>query len=160
MHRHTSVPLPQRGFALVEVMIAFMLLSVGLLGFSALQVRTVKATQSSFQRTDASNLALNIMEAMRANKAAAINPALLAYNLARTCSYSPGSPRTLAINDLDSWFRSMKIALGDVATTCADITCTDKSSAAPGMCTVNIYWDDSRAMGGSSTQSVQLVGRL
>ena len=148
----------QRGVALLEVMIAFLLLSIGLIGFSALQVRAVRATQSSLQRTDASNLAAYMMESMRANKAAAIDPTL-PYNFSKQCAYT-GSPTTVAQNDLNNWFAALKKALGNFDTTCADITCTSSSSAAPGMCTINIYWDDSRALGGSSTQSVQLVGRL
>lgn len=146
----------QRGVALLEVMIAFLLLSIALIGFSALQVRAVQATQSSLQRTDASNLAVNMMESMRANKTAATNPAL-PYNIVRTCLYAV-SPSTLAENDLSNWFTSIRNALG--STGCADISCTDAASAAPGMCTINIYWDDSRALGGSANQSVQLVGRL
>jgi type IV pilus assembly protein PilV len=160
MYKHPPPLIQQRGVALLEVMIAFLLLSIGLLGFSALQVRTVKATQSSLQRTSATNLALNILESMRANKVAATNLSLPYNQPANTCTYTvPGSP-TLAQNDLDNWFKSIKKALGNVPSTCADITCTDAASATPGICTVNIYWDDSRALGGSTTQSVQLVGRL
>lgn len=161
MPNHPRFPPKQRGVALLEVMIAFLLLSIGLIGFSALQVRAVRATQSSLQRTDASNLAVYIMESMRANKAAAIKLGSTPYNLpAGTCSAPGGVPSTLAQNDLANWYTAVKKALGNVATTCADITCIDESSAAKGMCTVNIYWDDSRALGGSSAQSVQLVGRL
>ena len=160
MPSHPSLPARQRGIALIEVMIAFLLLSIGLLGFSALQVRTIKATQSSLQRTDATNLALNIIEAMRANKTQAIHPSL-PYNLDPvTCTRAIGVPATLAESDLNNWFQAVKKALGNVDTTCVDISCTDSASAVPGMCTVNIYWDDSRALGGSSTQSVQLVARL
>ena len=62
----------QRGVALIEVLIAFLILAIGLVGFSALQVRAVKATQSSLQRNDAAMLANFIMESMRANKAATV----------------------------------------------------------------------------------------
>jgi type IV pilus assembly protein PilV len=159
MPKRQSPLIQQSGVALLEVMIAFLLLSIGLLGFSALQVRTVKATQSSLQRTSASNLALNILESMRANKAAATSLSLPYNQPTRTC-VAPASGATLAQNDLENWFQSLKKALGNSDSTCADITCTDAASATPGMCTVNIYWDDSRALGGSTTQSVQLVGRL
>ncbi len=149
----------QRGVALIEVLIAFLILGVGLIGFSALQVRAVKAMQSSLQRSDAAILASSILESMRANKAAAIDPSL-PYNLAtRTCT-APSGSSTLAQADLVAWFGALQTALGNVTSTCADITCTDSNSTTPGICTINIYWDDSRALGGSSTQSVQLVGRL
>ena len=151
--RQTGVK-AQRGVALIEVLIAFLILSIGLVGFSALQVRAVKATQSSLQRTDAAMLANFIMESMRANRAAAIDVAL-PYNLTtQTCTAPPASA-TLAGTDLAAWFSALKTALGNVASTCADITCTNA-----GICTVNVYWDDSRALGGSATQSVQMVSRL
>ncbi len=144
----------QRGVALIEVLIAFLILSVGLVGFSALQVRAVKATQSSLQRNDAAMLANFILESMRANKAAAIDPAL-PYNLTtRTCT-APDANTSLARADLVAWFSALKTALGNVASTCGDITCN-----IGGVCTVNVYWDDSRALGGSATQSVQMVSRL
>ena len=143
----------QRGFALIEVLIAFLILSVGLVGFSALQVRAVKATQSSLQRNDAALLANSILESMRANRAAALGGDL-PYNVLGKCDI-PIASATLAGTDLVAWFGNLKTTLGDVASTCADIICTPA-----GMCTVNVYWDDSRALGGSATQSLQMVGRL
>lgn len=143
----------QRGVALIEVLIAFLILSVGLVGFSALQVRAVKATQSSLQRNDAALLANSILESMRANRTVA-TAITLAYNISKTCT-TPGSSGTLASADLVAWFGALKTALGNVASTCADITCTTA-----GVCTVNVYWDDSRALGGSATQSLQIVSRL
>ena len=143
----------QRGVALIEVLIAFLILSVGLVGFSALQVRAVKATQSSLQRNDAALLANSIFESMRANRSAAFVGGLR-YNISKTCT-TPTASATLADTDLAAWFGALKTALGNVASTCADITCTPG-----GVCTVNVYWDDSRALGGSATQSLQIVSRL
>lgn len=148
----------QQGVALIEVLVAVLLLSVGLIGYSALQVRAVKATQSSLQRTTASILAGNILEVMRANKAVAINPPY-PYNMTNSCS-PPDTIGTLVQNDLNSWFLTLQAALGSGGTTCADITCADVSGSAAGTCIVNIQWDDSRALGGQSQQSIQLVGRL
>ena len=148
----------QHGVALIEVMIAFLVLSVALIGYSALQVRAVKATQSSMQRTDASILAANIVESLRANKSAAVDPSHPYALATRTCT-PPPTDGSLVQNDVNAWFLSLQAAVGS-ASTCADITCSDSASAAPGICTVNIYWDDSRALGGLSNQSIQLVGRL
>jgi type IV pilus assembly protein PilV len=149
----------QRGVALIEVLVSFLILVVGLIGFSALQVGAMKATQSSLQRTDAAFLANYVLEAMRANKASAIGAS---YALTNSCAPGFSSPTagTLANADLIAWFSALKTALGSVGTTCVDITCTGSAAATPGMCTVNIRWDDSRALGGSSTQQVQMVGRL
>jgi type IV pilus assembly protein PilV len=143
----------QRGVALLEVLISFLILSVGLVGFSALQVRAIKATQSTLQRTKAVMLANSILDAMRANKAVAITSPS-GYLLTKTCD-RPTAPTTLADKDRVNWFDGLKSALGDVDTTCADLDCTTA-----GLCTVNIYWDDSRALGGLGDQTLNLVSTL
>jgi type IV pilus assembly protein PilV len=144
----------QRGVALLEVLISFLILSVGLVGFSALQVRAIKATQSTLQRTKAVMLANSILDAMRANKAVAITSPS-GYLLTKTCNRPTAAPTTLADKDRQTWFAALRDALGDVGTTCADLDCT-----IAGLCTVNIYWDESRALGGSSTQKLNLVSAL
>lgn len=144
----------QRGVALLEVLIAFLILSVGLVGFSALQVRTLKATQSTLQRTKAVMLANSILDSMRANKAVAITDPSGYLVSERTCEALSG-PTALADNDRVKWFAALKSALGDVDSTCADLNCTPDAS-----CTVNIYWNDSRALGGSEVQQLNLVSTL
>ena len=143
----------QRGVALLEVLIAFLILSVGLVGFSALQVRALKATQSTLQRTKAAMLANSILDSMRANKAVAITDPS-GYKLSKTCT-TPSDTANLADNDRKTWFAALKSALGDVASTCADLDCTTAA-----VCTVNIYWDESRALGGSATQTLNLVSAI
>ncbi len=61
MNRHY-----QQGVGLVEVMVAVLLLSIAVLGFSALQVRAVGATDESMMRTKSLTLVRNLSEIMRA----------------------------------------------------------------------------------------------
>ena len=56
----------QHGVGLVEVLVAVLLLSVAVLGFSALQVRAVSATDESLVRTKSLTLVRNLAEVMRA----------------------------------------------------------------------------------------------
>lgn len=56
----------QRGVGLVEVLVAVLLLSIAVLGFSALQVRAVSATDESLVRTKSLTLVRNLAEVMRA----------------------------------------------------------------------------------------------
>ena len=56
----------QQGVGLIEVMVAVLLLSVAVLGFSALQVRAVGATDESMMRTKSLTLVRNLSEIMRA----------------------------------------------------------------------------------------------
>lgn len=56
----------QHGVGLVEVLVAVLLLSVAVLGFSALQVRAVSATDESLVRTKSLTIVRNLAEVMRA----------------------------------------------------------------------------------------------
>lgn len=56
----------QRGVGLIEVMVAVLLLSVAVLGFSALQLRAISATDESLVRTKSLTVVRNLAEVMRA----------------------------------------------------------------------------------------------
>ncbi len=60
---------PQRGYTLIEVLIAVIVLAVGLLGIAGLQVLSLKNTHSAYLRSQATLLAYDIIDSIRANKA-------------------------------------------------------------------------------------------
>ncbi|MER2584261.1 MAG: type IV pilus modification protein PilV [Candidatus Competibacter sp.] len=53
-----------RGFTLIEVIVALLVLSVGLLGLAGLQLRALQHTHSSYQRTLVNIQALDMAERM------------------------------------------------------------------------------------------------
>ena len=55
----------QRGIGLVEVMVALLLLAVAVLGFSAMQLSAVKATDESLMRTQSISAIKTLSESMR-----------------------------------------------------------------------------------------------
>lgn len=57
-----------RGFSLIEVMIALVVLSVGLLGIAGLQVSGMRFTFASNAQTQAAMLAQDMIDRMRANQ--------------------------------------------------------------------------------------------
>lgn len=57
----------QDGVGLIEVLVAVLLLSVAVLGFSALQMRAIGATDESLVRTQALTIIRGLAENMRAN---------------------------------------------------------------------------------------------
>lgn len=57
----------QYGVGLIEVLVAVLLLSVAVLGFSALQMRAISATDESLIRTQALSVVRGLAENMRAN---------------------------------------------------------------------------------------------
>jgi type IV pilus assembly protein PilV len=74
MRSTRNIPLPMharraRGFTLVEVLVALLALSIGLLGVAGLQLNGLRANQSSAWRSQATYLAYDILDRMRANRA-------------------------------------------------------------------------------------------
>lgn len=105
-----------RGFTLVEVLVALVVLAVGMLGLAVLLVEGLQGSRSAIEHTQAVSLAADIAERMRANRAA--GPA---YDTAEgtpepridaACEHAAGpcDPRALAGHDLRRW-------LDDVAAT-------------------------------------------
>jgi type IV pilus assembly protein PilV len=60
-----------QGFTLAEVLIALLVMSIGLLGFAALQTLNIRNNHSAYMRTQATLLAYDMIDRMRANVAAA-----------------------------------------------------------------------------------------
>ena len=60
----------QLGVGLMEVLVALLILSIGVMGFIALQYRAVEATAESSARIQAINLARDLAERMRVNRGA------------------------------------------------------------------------------------------
>jgi len=58
----------QRGFTLLEVMIAVLIFGIGLLAVAGLQSVSKRANYEALQRTTASFLAMDMLERMRVNK--------------------------------------------------------------------------------------------
>jgi type IV pilus assembly protein PilV len=143
-----------RGFSLVEVMIALVILSIGLLGISKLILFSARSNDSAYLRSQATALAYSILDAMHANRPTAINGA---YVIASANSASdPGvqcdsaSPCTdslvLAQFDLFQW-KSRLLALGPtgdgsvaIAASADPVSGTTSTTA-----TVTVRWDDTVA---------------
>jgi len=58
--RHTAGL--QSGFTMIEVLIAFLVLAIGLIGMASLQLTSVKSAHSSYYRSIASSIALDLEE--------------------------------------------------------------------------------------------------
>lgn len=60
----------QKGIGMTEILVAMLLLGIGVIGFSGLQVRAISATHDAFFRTQASAIARDLSERMRLNSTA------------------------------------------------------------------------------------------
>jgi len=144
--RRTSplrAPRAQSGMSMIEVLVAVVVLAFGLLGISAMQMTSLRSSQSSLERSQAIAQSYAMFDAMRANRQAAL---IGRYDIPMSCD-AP-DPGNLVANDLAHWITSMQQpqVLGPSA--CGSITCNSTS------CTITVRWDDSRRNGGSSAQSV------
>lgn len=136
----------QRGVGLVEILIAVLVLSIGLLGLAGLQLRTLKNNESALERGVAVTETHAIADALRADRTNARN------NLFDiTLSAAAPTGTTFRATVVRAWRTNLISALGSGAT--GSITC-GPAGFPDTMCVIVIQWDDSRGTGGSTTQAL------
>ena len=149
------------GATLIEILVALLVLSLGVLGMAAMQIRALKGNQSSMQRTQAVMMSYYILDAMRVDKDSAKG---LNYNtgslsagvIGAICDPAGVTGTTLAKVNLNHWITSLKANIGNASdsSTCGAVLCD-----ADGVCTVQVKWDDLRA-GGLGAQIVETTTTL
>ena len=147
------------GFTLLEVMIAVFVLGIGLLGLAHLQTTSLKHNESAYLRTQASSLASDIFDRMRANQTAAKAGN---YNLS-VADDAPVSPSTMADMDISEWLSNMTVFLpgSDGAINCNDSDATDSFSCSEGsIFTVTVEWSEVQQDGGRGISSFIYSGAL
>ena len=78
------------GFTLIEILVALVILSVGLLGVASLQVQGLRSNQSAYLRSQATLLAYDIADRMRLNSVRAIAGDYNAFDTEGTVPGDPG----------------------------------------------------------------------
>lgn len=134
----------QMGVSLIEVMVSVLVLGVALLGIAAMQATALRNGQSSLERSQVVAYSYSAIDAMRANRQAALAGS---YNTdGMECEIPAGG--SLAKNDVSRWIESLKAGMtkdpDDDDSICGQITC------AAGVCTVIVQWDDSRGSKGNA----------
>jgi len=92
----------QRGVTLIEILITLLVLAIGLLGLAALQGVSLRAGQISMNRTQATNLAYEVIDHARANRSQiALNGSLpnQPFFENRAAALLPGGSLDVAINN-------------------------------------------------------------
>jgi len=127
----------QAGIGMIEVLIAVLVLSIGFLGFAALEAKSLSTNNSAMARSMATINSFSILDAMRADIA---NAKTGAYNGTVTANACPAAGTgSLAKVQLNQWCKQLA-TLGAAATTTGTIKCD-----ASGTCKITIQFDDSRA---------------
>ncbi len=157
LHPHLLPPRSRRprrrGIALMEAMIAILLLSIGALGYAALQIKGLSASSSSMWRSKAGNLAYEMADRMRANRAGAVAGAynaLAAPQVVTDCGAAADcSPARMAQLDHAQWNATLANELpGGSGVVCLDTTPDDGTAAATAcdgagtMLAVKVFWSE------------------
>ena len=79
----------QSGFSLIEVMIAALILSIGILGVAGLQIIGMKGTHQSYMKQQAMTIVQSLTERMHANKEGVIAGNYVASNASVNCADLP-----------------------------------------------------------------------
>lgn len=120
----------QRGVSLIEVLVAILILAIGGLGAAMFQLNAVKFNRTALIRSQATILAYQIVDSMRANKANALAGA---YNV--SFNFLSPSCTTVASCDLRAW----NIALQqNLPAGTGQITFNGNTA------TISVQWDESR----------------
>jgi type IV pilus assembly protein PilV len=141
------------GFTLLEVMVSLVILSVGLLGVAKLVMLSSHSNDSAYLRSQATTLAYEILDDMRANRnnalahgydstlaagAAPVNPGFTCAGTGNACS----SPANLALYDVYAWQTRLQAVLPGAAASVATVTPAGFTSTTA---TIVVSWNDAVA---------------
>jgi type IV pilus assembly protein PilV len=105
MQSHTRSRSTQNhgGFSLVEVLIALVIMSVGMLGIAGLYVSSMQAGRTSIFRHNAVTLASDVADRIRANPTAGVDYQGPGGNNNCVLGNVDCNPAQMAANDIDLW---------------------------------------------------------
>jgi type IV pilus assembly protein PilV len=170
---HCSVA-PNRGFTLVEVLVSLVVLAIGLLGIAKLMLFSSHSNDSAYLRSQATALAYEILDDMRANRQEAMNSPTTYATAAAVPAVAPGAlcmgvgscttPQQLALYDVYQWGLHLNANSGAVhpgALPNGQGSVTTALVGGQTTVTIVVSWDDSVAqntlnLGGLTTQTITL----
>jgi type IV pilus assembly protein PilV len=146
-----------RGFTMLEVLVALLIFSLGLLGVAGLLTVSVKTNHAAYLRTQATFLAQGMADRMRANVLGLWNNS---YNLpltavtnatvpttctTGTCAYSAVAARDLVVwqNQLAGFLPAPKAMIACAATSTPSAAQILLLPPFAGTCEIEITWSDS-----------------
>lgn len=151
------------GYSLIEVLVALVVLSIGMLGISALSLTSLKTNRDALLRTRATILASDLANRIRANSTATNYTSLMQTDVTTTnsCTQNDGTvptsctPDNLANDDIFLWQQALNSNEGGLPN--GNGTLTVDNSTNPPTYRITIQWDQQSEFNDDGTQSVASV---
>jgi type IV pilus assembly protein PilV len=149
MARRTAVN-PQQGFTLLEILVAIVVLSIGLLGLAALQAVSLNNNQIAYYRSIASQQAYDMADRIRANSAGNYNALDTTIPVDPDCITNVCTAAQMKDADHAQWNtnnqRLLPAGVGTVA-------------GAAGIFTITVSWSEKTAVGNVTQSFVTTMTR-
>jgi len=157
--RHIHHRVRNQGFSLIEILVSLVVLSIGLIGLSGLQIVSLKGTNNAHYRTQASLLIMDLSDRMRANVSGVadgdyrlVSSIDCSSSTAKNCADLSCSSSELATFDRHAFACRTKKLLpnGELSIECADNNCTatiedaDKDQRLNKTHTLSISWNEAK----------------
>lgn len=130
-------PQRQRGFSLVEVLIALVIMSVGMLGIAGLYVQSMQAGRTSLLRHHAVTLAGDVADRIRANPRAGISYEGAGLNGSCVSGVVDCDEVAMAGHDILLWKQQAVDSLP-----AGDVEITFDDTGVPPLYTINVTWSE------------------
>lgn len=139
------LPQKQRGVSLLEVLIAVIVLSLGLLGLAGLQMTAMRNNQSAFERTNAIMHIYSLSDILRAD----------IENIRKNNMSS-----TFLTNEISHWQQNLanQFSATGQLDGCESLPTTAEDPII--QCSISITWNDSLGLNGASSQTLTMQVRI
>ena len=127
----------QKGFNLVEVLIALIIMSVGMLGIAGLYIQSLQAGRTSTFRLNAITLAGDVADRIRANPTALAAYAGTGNDNGCVGGTKNCTPAEMAGNDILLWEQQ-----ADDTLPAGDVAITFDNAATPPEYTITVSWEE------------------
>lgn len=152
----------QSGVGLIEVLVALIIMSVGLLGIASLYVTALQAKTTSLSRMKAVNLAQDMADRIRANPSAVSSYTLANSDSQTTLGSSPNCSSTsetcsstqMALFDKYEWDKMIYDATRGMSLPGQATRSITVSSSSPSIITITLTWQEKGS--GDLTYSMQI----
>ena len=129
----------QQGFSLVEVLIALIIMSVGMLGIAGLYVQSLQAGRTSMFRHHAVHLAGDVADRIRANPTAGVAYAGVGANNNCVAANMDCDVVSMAANDIFLWDLQAVNTLPS-----GDVVVNFDDTVVPPVYTITVNWEEPR----------------